>query len=153
METISETADAAAQTCEIRMKGPGIPDPRALADHIERKMRVGATLRGIEIKAVGRLTERDDGLYLEISGTKETIRLAALRRKVQWDIPAGREQEATPAEKNAFERLRGSRKNELVLVTGPLVRPVGEEPMVLEVRSFGPAPTRRTAPPRSPSGP
>jgi hypothetical protein len=122
------------------MRGGRLPDLRALARHIS-DMRVGARLRGVEATVVGHLVARGDELLLTVAGTGEVVRLASLRRKVQWDVPAKREEPATDEERTAFRRLlwqsrRARRRSPLFRVVGPLIEGAAGKPMTLEVRQF-----------------
>ena len=139
MQTISRRASAKDGTCQIRMRGGRLPDLRALARHLS-DLRVGARLRGVEATVVGRLVARGDDLLLTVAGTGEMVRLAPLRRKVQWDVPGKREEPATDEERTAFHRLlpqsRRARRSPLLRVVGPLVEGAAGKPMTLEVRQF-----------------
>ena len=121
------------------MRGGRLPDLRALARHIS-DMRVGARLRGVEATVVGHLVARGDDLLLTVAGTGEVVRLAPLRRKVQWDVPGKREEPATDEERTAFRRLlqsrRARRSSPLFRVVGPLIEGAAGKPMTLEVRQF-----------------
>ena len=143
MQTISRRASAKDGTCQIRMRGGRLPDLRSLARHIS-DLRVGARLRGVEAAAVGRPVARGNDLLLTVAGTGEVVRLAPLRRKVQWDVPGKREEPATDEERTAFRRLlqqsrraRRGRPPLLLRVVGPLTEGAGGKPMTLEVRQFG----------------
>ena len=143
MQTISRRASAKDGTCEIRMRGGRLPDLRALARHIS-DMRVGARLRGVEATVVGDLVAaRRGALLLTVVGTGEVVRLAPLRRKVQWDVPGKREEPATDEERTAFRRLLQSRPVPRSLprlrVVGPLLEGAVGKPMTLEVRQFSSA--------------
>jgi hypothetical protein len=105
VETISERASAQTGTCEIKLKGGRLPDLDSLDRQI-KETRTGARLRGVEATILGKLVPEKDGLSFAIAGTDARLRLVPLRRKVQWDVAAKREQAITKEEKNAFARLR-----------------------------------------------
>ena len=134
---MSERANAQSWTCEVQLKSGRLPDLGVLARHL-RDCRVGATLRGVEAVVVGSLTEENGDLVLQASETGERLRLAPLRHKVQWDVAGSREQSATPAEREAYERLRSAAtaRSGPLKVTGPLREAADGGPPFLEVRAF-----------------
>jgi hypothetical protein len=156
VETISERASAQTWTCEITMQAGRLPDPDAIARHI-LATRTGAKLRGVEATVVGTLATGQAVWTLVLSKTGETVELAPLRRKVQWDVKAKREQALTPQEKRAWATLRKQKYplESRLEVIGPLEvrkRSDGTPQTVLQVRAFRrltlPRDTARPAPER-----
>jgi hypothetical protein len=141
VDWVSETADHASQTCEIRMKQRRLPDLAALAEHVSA-LRLGASLAGVEATVAGTLEEdAGGGLVLRLPESAERLPLAPLRAKIQWSLEKQESQPITPRERDALARLRGQleRASKRVEVVGPLV---AEDARVhLEVRDF-----RLTAP-------
>jgi hypothetical protein len=140
VDWVSETADHATQTCQIRMKERRLPDLAALAAHVSA-LRLGASLAGVEATVAGTLEEEAGGLVLRLPESAERLPLAPLRAKIQWSLEKQESQPITPRERDALARLRGQleRARKRVEVVGPLV---AEEARVhLEVRDF-----RLTAP-------
>jgi hypothetical protein len=121
VETISERASAQTWTCEIRLKGGRLPDLAALDRHI-KETRTGAHLRGVEATVLGRLILEKEEMSFAVTGTQATLKLMPLRRKVQWDVAAKREQSITKDEKSALERLRAQAvpPDTLLELIGPL---------------------------------
>jgi hypothetical protein len=125
------------ETCAARTPDGRLPDLNALARGIAA-LRLGATLRGVEVTASGWVVEDEDQLLLVLSHTGEVVRLAPLRAKVQWDREQQQAQPATEAERAAYERLRAARRRQFfpVRIVGPLSRPAEEDRPRLEVREF-----------------
>ena len=114
---------------------------------------MGAFLRGVEATLTGRLIAQTNGaLLLHIPGINESVRLAPLRRKVQWDTAANREQAATSEERASYDRLRAQSSTPFspVRITGPLIQGAGS--LILEVRHYSLAPAQAgSAPFQSPT--
>src|SRR5687768_4714306 len=119
------------------MRDGRVPDVSALARYL-RECGAGATLRGVEATVDGWLAEENGALLLRVTGTGQTLRLAPLRRKVQWDVERSREQVIPERERTAFDRLRRQVPALCppVRVTGPLVEGAAGQPHTLEVREF-----------------
>jgi hypothetical protein len=134
---VSERADPKAWTCEVRTRDGRLPDVAALAQGI-LDMGLGARLRGVEATLDGTAVERDGTLWVESAGTGEVVRLAPLRRKVQWDVARKRLQRPTRAERLAYDRLRRELRAESrpIRVIGTLVPSADGGPVTLEVREF-----------------
>lgn len=114
-----------------------MPDPTALARHLDA-LRVGARLRALEVTVEGQLERQGAELVLRLSGSGEKIRLVPLTTKVQLEVRKNRAAPPSPAETQAWQRLRENRRAQAgcVRVRGPLVRPSPESPSMLEVRDF-----------------
>lgn len=124
------------ETCQARTRDGRLPDVAAVTRGIAA-LRLGASLRGIEVTAEGEMVERDGQLLLILSGTGETVRLAPLGAKVQWDREKRQAQPAADEERAAYERLRaGAPPGTSVRVIGPFSRSAGMERPRLEVREF-----------------
>jgi len=135
VEWIAEKADHASQTCEIKFKDGRLPDTANIGKHIEG-CGVGASLRAVEIKASGELFEAGNSLCLRLS-KDETVILASLTTKVQWDLAKKRLHPATRSEIAAIGRIRqewkhGKRKVEII---GPYRASEGKGSS-LEVREY-----------------
>ncbi len=135
VEWIAEKADHATQTCEIRLKDGRLPDTALIGKHIEG-CGVGASLRAVELKASGELFEVGNSLGLRIN-KDESVTLASLTTKVQWDLAKKRPQPPTRSETAAFSRIRqewkqGKRRVEIV---GPY-RVSEAKGSALEVREY-----------------
>jgi len=137
----------------MQLKGGRLPDPAAVARHL-RNCNLGATLRGVEATVAGSLAEESGELVLRASGTGERLRLTRLRHKVQWDVAGKREEPATQAEREAFERLRREAAGHSgpLQVTGPLREGDPGGSLLLEVRDFDWRAEESPAPPMPPSG-
>src|SRR5438552_8030107 len=100
-------------------------------------MRVGASLRGIEVTAVGALIRSEDKLILEYR-PGVSILLAPLTTKVQWDLEKKKPIDPTRAESQAFESLGASGKTavKVVEITGPIRFGSNGKPARLEVRAY-----------------
>jgi hypothetical protein len=100
-------------------------------------MRVGATLRGVEVTAEGRLERSGDRLLLRMDGTGEVVALEPARRTIFWNVARKRARRLTSAERSACSRMQSQWRDRpvAVRVTGPLVRS-GAGTSVLEVRTF-----------------
>lgn len=110
-------------------------------NELDRRIRtVGDpfSLYGVEAQVEGDLVRRNGKFILELTGTGERLSLGPLRRKVQWDRPAKKEQPATPAEKAAYKSLISGwdGKPQRVIATGPLVYAKDGKSYVMEVREF-----------------
>jgi hypothetical protein len=137
VEYVSEAADAKSWTGEVRLRDGRLPDVPAVARYL-RECGAGTTLRGVEATVDGWLAEENGRLLLRVAGTGQTLRLAPLRRKVQWDVERSREQAFTGPERGAYECLRREVPGLCppVRVTGPLVEGAAGDPYTLEVREF-----------------
>lgn len=150
MDTVSESASAKTWTCEITLKEGRLPDIAALDRHI-LEMRSGARLRGVEATVLGRLVADKDRLSFLIAGSEASLALSPIRRKVQWDVAAKREQAITKEEKRAFDQLRAQTlpPETLLELIGPLEASKekdGKTYLTLQVRTF-----RRVTPPPDPT--
>jgi len=101
---------------------------------------VGApfTLRGVEAEVVGRLGGTPAAPTLESSVTGETLRLAPLTGKVQWDARAQRVAAPRRTERRAYAKLvaQWDGSGGEVRIVGPLrAGQAGARP-ILEVREF-----------------
>jgi len=142
--TISEHANAVDWTCEIQMLDGRLPDLTAIAKHIA-DMRVGATLRGVEVTLVGTLVEKSDEIFFRDANSGEMLRLLPLAHKVQWDVASDCELPMTEEEGASFVRLREqlhgrSRTSDWVQMVGPVVdgRPASGngQSLAMQVREF-----------------
>jgi hypothetical protein len=133
--SVAEVADGITQTAVVRPKGGRLVSLPGLAKHIV-DIQLGATLRSTEATVDGWLERRDGDVILKVSGTEETLLLAPLTAKTQWDRRAGREFPALEAERKAYENLLAGWPGgkQAVRIIGPLrVAKYGDE-MTLEVR-------------------
>jgi hypothetical protein len=137
VEYVSERASEADWTCRVRLRNGGLPNVLLLEREI-RESGQGATLRGVEATATGWLCEQDGELWLRDDRSGRLLRLAPLRRKVQWDVKGGREAVPERDELAAFARLRAAWRlaSGRVTVTGPVVPAPVIGPDSLEVREF-----------------
>ncbi|MCD6050647.1 MAG: apu 3 [Verrucomicrobia bacterium] len=133
--SIDEVADGITQTAVVRTKGGRLVNLEVLSQHIV-DIQLGARLRSTEAVVDGWLERRDGDVVLKISGTEESVLLAPLTKKTQWDRKQNSEFAATETEQKAFETLLANWPGgrQAVRIIGPL-RPVkqGGE-MILEVR-------------------
>ena len=97
-------------------------------------MSVGASLRSLEIRAAGVITEENGILTLRMS-TDESVILKPLTEKVQWNHEKKIAHPPTRAESAAFTRLKANLKNLQIEVTGPY-RVVNMKQRILEVREY-----------------
>jgi hypothetical protein len=134
---VSEEADGETQTAEVRTRDGLLLTQEALARHLEA-IRIGARLRGVEAVVEGRLELRDGRAVLVDAAAGQSLRLAPLTTKVQWDLRRKQPIPATPSEQSAHGRLlTGIREGGAVVrVTGPLRRGSAADDVVIEVREF-----------------
>ena len=133
---MSDDAERSTQTCQMRLRGSGLPDLPAMAEHI-RTMGFGARLRGVEVTVEGTLFEERERLYVRLAGSGAVLPLGELKHnKVQWDFKAKRAHRRTNQEREAHSRLRREWRTapRLVTVVGPLVET--KKQVILEVREF-----------------
>ena len=137
---MSDTADPTTWTGTIRTRDGKLPD----LERVRAAVRgVGApfSLRGVEAEVVGWLGGSKEAPELRIAGTGESVRLAPLTRKVQWDARGRKEAPVRRSERRAFERLMAGWEGSPVPVriTGPLRAAPDASPLRLEVRRFRPS--------------
>lgn len=137
MKSVSERPDPRAWTCQIQTKDGRLLSQEALSRCVQE---VGEpfSVRGVEVRVQGRLVEEEGRLLLRLSKTGETLRLAPLRRKVQWDPATKRDHPPTESERRAFQTLSARwkvRRSPDVQIVGPLREENGEL-LTLEVRQF-----------------
>jgi len=137
VKSVSERADAHTWTCRVQTSDGRLPDMKALARCI-REVGEPFSVRGVEATVDGLLIEEEGRLTLWATGTGEKLRLAPLRRKVQWDPRAKRDYPPTQRERNAFKNLVAQWKgsSRLIRIIGPLAEAGEGEPLTLEVREF-----------------
>lgn len=100
---------------------------------------MGAHLHGVEATVHGKVMQREGETRIELSGTKEVLRLTSLQHKVQWDVKQKREATISEQERGAFaslEALAKRRAGATVRVVGVLVQKPEEKQSLLEVREF-----------------
>jgi hypothetical protein len=136
VESISRQPRVTDATCEVRTRSPRLLQPRALRQRLA-DLRVGARLRGVEATVDGHLEKHGDELRLRLAGANESLRLAPLQEKVQWDTRRRRPQEPAPDERSAFQRLAAglSREASAVRIVGPFVEDE-QGTLGLQVRQF-----------------
>ena len=93
-----------AWTCRIVPRGGRLLDLGELEQAV-RKVGQQFSLRGVEATVEGTLSRAPDGAPLLQLGAGDVLRLAPLRRKVQWDPEARRAEPITAAERGAYGRL------------------------------------------------
>jgi hypothetical protein len=135
VEWIGERASAQTWTCQVRFRDRRLPD-LALLDARIRSFRVGASLRGLEAEVEGHLRTESGEVLLEPGRSGETLRLAPLTRKVEWDAPAGRDEPPSEEERRAHARLRAELRPGRLRVVGPLRDAAGGGIRTLEVREY-----------------
>lgn len=141
VKSVSERACPQTWTGEIRTQAGCLPDLEAWSRGFREEVGQAFTIRGVEATVAGRLVEDNGRPALRLSATGEVLRLAPLRRKVQWDPDRQREQPITDAERWAYASLRarwGNAKSQAVSVriVGPLVQGADGRLSHLEVREF-----------------
>jgi hypothetical protein len=123
------------------MKEGALPDLGAWEAKFREYVGEALEIRGVEVTVVGTLVEVDGKPALRIEGG-QTLRLAPLEHKVQWDPKRKAEQQATPEEREAHRRLIARPvpkpgRSAKVKVTGPLKAPASKgEATTLTVRAF-----------------
>lgn len=123
------------------MKEGTLPDLEAWDAKFREYVGEALKIRGVEVTVVGTLVEVYGKPALRIEGGK-TLELAPVEHKVQWDPKRKAEQQATPEEREAHQRLiaRPAPKpgrSARVKVTGPLKAPASKgKETTLTVREF-----------------
>ncbi len=123
------------------MKEGALPDLEAWDAKFRECVGEALKLRGVEVTVVGNLVEVDGKPALRIEGG-QTLRLAPLEHKVQWDPKRKDEQQATAEEREAHRRLVARivlkpARSAKVKVTGPLKASASKgEESILSVRTF-----------------
>ena len=101
---------------------------------------VGApfSLRGVEAEVVGSLSGSKEAPVLNIARTGESVQLAPLTKKVQWDVKGRQVEPARRGERRAFARLmsRWDGSPTEIRVVGPLRAGRAGDPLHLEVRRY-----------------
>jgi hypothetical protein len=128
------------------MKDGRLPDLKGWSRAFRAAVGEAFVFRGCEATVEGWLVEVAGQPALCTGGGTTVLRLAALERKVQWDVAARREQAATAAERGAHARLAATwdGRPRRVRLVGPLSQ-ADDGRFTLHVREFAEAPARRRA--------
>lgn len=147
---MSERACPTTWTATLQLKDGRLPDLKGWSRAFHAAVGEAFVFRGWEATVDGWLIEADGRPALCVGGGAAVLRLAALERKVQWDVAARREQAATEAERRAYARLAATwdGRPRRVRLVGPLCQ-ADDGRFTLHVREFAERPDR----PRPPSRP
>jgi hypothetical protein len=139
VDSISALPDRKTATGELRTRHGRVPDVNALALAL-KEIGAGATLRGVEATAHGRIFKEHEHVYLKLSKTGDLLRLAPATTQVRRNT-ASAGSAWIDAERDAFTKLMAHLKGEPleVRITGSLR--AGDKAgsvnhQILEVRLF-----------------
>jgi hypothetical protein len=147
IESIDERANPALGTGCLRIRDISLLDPTVMAQKVF-DVSIGASLRGMEATIDGTVEGTKDSMLLRFvhGGTNQTVKLVALKKKIQLDDERKGSAPPTKEEREAFNRLKKSKDLSAKLrLTGPMTRPKEGEPLVMEVRTFERVPKTETA--------
>jgi len=134
VKSVSERADPETWTCLIETVGGRLPDLSALSRVIQEVGRP-YSVRGVEARVRGRLSQTGGKLILRLSDTQDVLRVAPLRQKVQWNPRTKVSFPPTPDESEAYNNLiaRWNHRHDEIEIIGPLAKYHGQ-PLEIEVR-------------------
>jgi hypothetical protein len=136
---VSDRACPKTWTCQIVLADARLPNLKMLRDGLREGVGNLFTIRGVEAVVEGTLVRKDNRAVLRLPERLGELEVAVLKRKVQYDPKAQREEPATPDEREAHARLLAQWDGQprTVRITGPLTQPNDDGlPAVLEVRLF-----------------
>jgi hypothetical protein len=136
VQSVSENACPKTWTGAIIMENGQLPDLKAWRDGFREVVGEAFTIRGVEVVVDGRLIQVDGQIALEVSGSGQVLRLAPLRRTVEWDVGRGRPREPSAEERRTYQTLTASwdGRSRRVRIVGPLGEPHEGRLPVVEVR-------------------
>jgi hypothetical protein len=131
-------ANAEDSTADVYLRGDRLPDLAGWPAQIAASANGSYDFRGVEVTLTGTVSERDGVVRLATPSSDVPLRLAPLEpgAKVQWNLGAGRVQDVTAEERDAYRLLRaGDHDGRPLQVTGPLTST--DDGWVLQVRTVG----------------
>jgi galactose oxidase len=143
VESVDKNPDSNTSTAHIHLRSKALPDPEKLRTQFESLVGKAYLFRGVEITVEGSVKERNGDMTVELPDAKESLRLAALKTKVQWNFQKQHTRGPETEERTAFQDLISKEKETMstkatshpvVRVTGPLK--MTDRGPVMEVREF-----------------
>jgi hypothetical protein len=143
VESVDKNPDSNTSTAHIHLRSTALPDPEKLRQQFESLVGKAYLFRGVEITVEGSVREQNGDMTVELPDSKESLRLIALKTKVQWNFQKQHPRGPETEERTAFQDLVGKEKetvsakaasHPVVRVTGPLK--MTDKGPVMEVREF-----------------
>jgi hypothetical protein len=135
--SVADQPDSVHSVTKVQPKTGRVPDLKDLATRLGR-IGIGAEITGVEASLEGTLVMQNGQMILKPDGSSQTLPLAPLTHKIQWDLRQQRISEPVSREREAYQTLAGqvSGTSARVRVTGPLIESEDRAWTLLEVRTF-----------------
>ena len=141
VDVVRPIANAEDSTAEVYLHDEGLPDLDRWPAEIAGSANGSYDFRGVEVTVTGAVQEQDGHLQLSGAFSDAPLTLAPLEEdgKVQWDLGAGRAQDLTSDERDAYRSVESVHRGHdggrvPIQVTGPLEKADGG--WVLHVREL-----------------
>jgi hypothetical protein len=132
---VSDKAESTAWTGQFKTTGGKLPDVAAIKEMIHRFNGDQFSYRALEGTLAGKV-EKVGGVLTFKTDAGDTLRLEALKKKVQWNVKERKDVGISAVEKTAFVKMKVALKDtpRAAKVTGPVrAESTG---WVMEVREF-----------------
>jgi hypothetical protein len=143
VEAVAAVPNAYNCTAQVRVRGGGLPDVDRWARQFKAAVGDVYVFRGVEVTVSASLETKGKGgtPVLQVPGLKQSIALAPLQHKLQWNFKKRSARQPEPDERDAYRELAARARDHdaatgrlTIQVTGPLR--MTDKGYVLEVREY-----------------
>src|SRR5262249_46327806 len=137
VESVGKAPDAYNCTAHLYLQAKGLPDVERWPQQFESVVGKTYVFRGVEAALKGSVEDQAGKLLLRVPGLQQSVTLAPLHHKLQWNFKKGSARQPEPDERDAYDQLAAKKTSAKesafgVEVTGPLRR--SGKGFIVEVR-------------------